>query len=456
MRPVAEQLGLPAEQLEARLYKLLVYEKGGFFLPHRDSEKHDRMVASLIVVLPNPFEGGTLIVRHGAAKETLTFAEAAAGKAPCYAAFYADCEHEVQRVTRGVRLCLAYNLVLKPNSCQAVGRRESGRSYRRCWRESIGSWVGEPAGEAAGFRAGTSLHGARLVAGFAERSGSPARGPGRSGGGENGLPRASGSSFTPFVAVRRRRQLRLRWFSLLPPASERTLEIGETYEDDLNGTQWADVRGRKQPWGTIAFDPSAIVSSTPIDDWKPTSEEYEGYTGNAGNTLDRWYHRSALVVWHRDHHFDIVASSGAADSIPLFCSMTAKLAKTPKKRLEEARNDCIRFARAIIAHWPRRMGGYWHSVPGETSPYADFPEQLLKLHDRDMIALFLSKAGGTGSDAAAGFICCSRVPRVRMERLRSGVEAASRLAARRIWPAGTPVPRCRVAFRLLLRRRGGL
>jgi len=48
-RPVAEQLGLPAEQLEARLYKLLVYEKGGFFLPHRDSEKHDRMVASLIV-----------------------------------------------------------------------------------------------------------------------------------------------------------------------------------------------------------------------------------------------------------------------------------------------------------------------------------------------------------------------------------------------------------------------
>src|SRR5260370_24245169 len=33
MRPVAEQLGLPAEQLEARLYKLLVYEKGGFFLP---------------------------------------------------------------------------------------------------------------------------------------------------------------------------------------------------------------------------------------------------------------------------------------------------------------------------------------------------------------------------------------------------------------------------------------
>ncbi len=41
-RVAGGQLGLPAEQVEARLYKLLVYEKGGFFLPHRDSEKHDR------------------------------------------------------------------------------------------------------------------------------------------------------------------------------------------------------------------------------------------------------------------------------------------------------------------------------------------------------------------------------------------------------------------------------
>jgi hypothetical protein len=58
--------------------------------------------------------------------------------------------------------------------------------------------------------------------------------------------------------------------------------------------------GRKQPWGEIALETSAIVSSIPIDDWKPTSKEFEGYTGNEGNTLDRWYHRSAIVLWHRE------------------------------------------------------------------------------------------------------------------------------------------------------------
>src|SRR6185369_9346157 len=55
------------------------------------------------------------------------------------ASFYADCEHEVKRVTRGIRLCLAYNLVLKPNP------EEPGPEKRTApvdeLAESIRSWV---------------------------------------------------------------------------------------------------------------------------------------------------------------------------------------------------------------------------------------------------------------------------------------------------------------------------
>ena len=121
-RTAAERLGLPADRLEARLYKLLLYRSGGFFRSHRDSEKHDRMLASLIVVLPGPFAGGSLVVRHGMAEERIGFDEAAAGTGACYAAFYADCEHEVRPVTSGIRLALAYNLVLKPR--RGPSRRE--------------------------------------------------------------------------------------------------------------------------------------------------------------------------------------------------------------------------------------------------------------------------------------------------------------------------------------------
>jgi hypothetical protein len=389
MRPVAEQLGLPAEQLEARLYKLLVYEKGGFFLPHRDSEKHDRMVASMIVVLPNPFEGGTLVVRHGAGKQTLTFDEAAAGKAPRYAAFYADCEHEVQRVTSGLRLCLAYNLVLKPKRVKPSAAANTD-APADVLAESIGSWVARQPAKPLVFalehhytQRGLSLE---LLKGVDRKLADLV------------VATAEKMDCIVHLAQVSRHLLQFaddgrfeRGFSGHYRTPRGAIEIGETYEDDLIGTQWTDVRGKKQPWGDIAFDPSAIVSSVPIDDWKPTSEEFEGYTGNAGNTLDRWYHRSAIVIWHRDHHFDVVASSGAADKVPLFCSLAARLTSTPKKRHEEARVDCIRFARAIIARWPSHTIGYGHPAAREKSPYDDFPEHLLMLHDRDSIAMFLTK-----------------------------------------------------------------
>jgi hypothetical protein len=71
--------------------------------------------------------------------------------------------------------------------------------------------------------------------------------------------------------------------------------------------------------------------------------------------------------------------------------MAAKLSKTPRKRLEEARIDCIRFARATIARWPHQTIGYGRPATREKSPYDDFPEHLLMLHDRDTITLFLTK-----------------------------------------------------------------
>lgn len=390
-RTVADSLGLPADRLEARLYKLLVYEKGGFFLPHRDSEKHDRMVASLIVVLPNPFEGGRLIVRHGAAKQKLAFEEAAAGKAPCFAAFYADCEHEVERVTRGVRIALAYNLVLKPQPGKPSDTARPAAPADRL-AEAIQSWlIRQPAeplvfaldhhytqrGLSLDLLKGTDRQLADLVVSAAAKA-------------ECLVHLAQVSRHLSQFADDGSFGDSYSRYSYRAPRRH-AIEIGETYEDELSGTEWTDLSGKKQPWGTIAFDLSAIVSSVPIDDWKPTSEEFEGYTGNAGNTLDRWYHRSAIVVWPRDHHFEVVASSGAATSMPLFCSMARKLAKTPTKRFEAARRDCILFARAIVAQWPRRSIGYGYSRGVEESPLDDFPKQQLLLHDRDTIAAFLTR-----------------------------------------------------------------
>ncbi len=102
-----------AGAVEAEFYKLLLYPPGGFFVGHRDTEKAPGMFATLVVVLPSLHEGGELRVRHRGREEHLDLRPADAGEAG-FAAFYADCVHEVRPVTADCRLALIYNLVRKP------------------------------------------------------------------------------------------------------------------------------------------------------------------------------------------------------------------------------------------------------------------------------------------------------------------------------------------------------
>src|SRR5262249_23246490 len=88
-------------------------EPGSFFLPHKDGEKLDRMVATLVLVLPSAYTGGELVVRHEGQEEVIDFGGGANNLFQIhYAAFYADCEHEIRPLTSGHRLCLVYNLTL--------------------------------------------------------------------------------------------------------------------------------------------------------------------------------------------------------------------------------------------------------------------------------------------------------------------------------------------------------
>lgn len=96
------------------LYKLLLYQKGSFFKKHRDSEKEDRMFATLVIQLPSKFNGGELIVSHDGKFKKIDFSskDAEANEfSTFYSVFYCDCEHEILPVTEGFRLCLIYNMI---------------------------------------------------------------------------------------------------------------------------------------------------------------------------------------------------------------------------------------------------------------------------------------------------------------------------------------------------------
>ncbi len=69
-----EQLGVLGGESSVRadLHKLLLYEEGGFFKTHRDTEKAPGMFATLVIMLPSAHEGGEVVVRLGKEKRTLS------------------------------------------------------------------------------------------------------------------------------------------------------------------------------------------------------------------------------------------------------------------------------------------------------------------------------------------------------------------------------------------------
>ena len=70
------------------------------------------MFGTLIMTLPSTYRGGALRISH-AGREVTVETNADDPSELSYAAFYADCEHEVLPREEGNRVCLIYNLIQK-------------------------------------------------------------------------------------------------------------------------------------------------------------------------------------------------------------------------------------------------------------------------------------------------------------------------------------------------------
>ncbi len=386
--PVIERkLGLPPGQLKAELYKLLIYPTGGRFHKHRDSEKRKGMVGSLIVVLQSKFKGGTLIVWGKGSRERFEFHQASQGKTPEYVAFYADCEHEVERVTSGVRVCLAFNLIMKPAG--KVTRDPTSAADPAIMNALADRLAAHPASPivfplehhytASGLKPDLLKGVDREINAQIKLAAEQLDCNLHYGQVSRHLSQFADDG--SFGYGRRHYQS--------GPVDYDSLNIGEVYEDEIVIDAWKNASGKSVSLGDLPCDESMLACTTPVEQWKPTQQDYEGYTGNAGNTLDRWYHKSAIVIWPMAHHFEILVQMGLDYAIEQLLSMREKLAKLPDEEIEEACDHCQLLAEAIIDHWPSRL--WQHSRGDDESQPAlkQFAAELPKFDEPTLVNRFL-------------------------------------------------------------------
>lgn len=328
---IRQGLGLMSNcKLRAELHNLLVYAPGQFFVSHQDSEKDEGMIGTLIVTLPSKFSGGTTIVKHHDEEVELRGPSSKLS----LVAFYADCHHEVRPIKDGYRIVLTYNLLLSktgkhahlPVSDETLARLQA--RVREFFEAPPGASCSGTEPEPSPDRlvylldhqytqrglAWSHLKNADAmrVAALGEVANrldcevalaladvhetwsceDEDLGYGRSCRGQRGYNDNDPDDGAPVHS------------------SKASPELVELHDWEVELRHFVDAQGTAGPASGYVLE-SELCYTKPSVDLDPFKSEHEGYMGNWGNTVDRWYHRAAVVLWPRERTFIIRAKASA-------------------------------------------------------------------------------------------------------------------------------------------------
>jgi len=106
-----------------------IYGPGGFFNSHVGTLQNTNHVATVVVALPTEFEGRSLVVQHQGNTSYFYLSNGSIEK-PAFCAFYTDCTHEVQKVTKGYPIVLQYDVYEKTKNMSTWNTMTNLISFR--------------------------------------------------------------------------------------------------------------------------------------------------------------------------------------------------------------------------------------------------------------------------------------------------------------------------------------
>ena len=279
------------------------------------------MFGTLVIQLPSDYDGGELRVRHHKEEQIFDYSGLQGISKFHYAAFYADCEHELCEVTRGYRLCLVYNLVYSGNgtcpvpidNCEAVAEVV----------EDMRKWEQDDNG--LPFMVYVLNHSyceASLSFGLL-KNGDRAKG-------EVFLEAQKQSEFCLYLGI-----LTFEWHAYGDSygRSRSSFSI-QGIEEEFNVDKLVSPTGEFLD-GVERFN-DVIANKDIFESMEPAREYYEP-TGNEGTTLEKTYHQVALFIWPRRHTILVTGVEKAIDNL------NSKLCDS-----QQQQGECENLAKEIV------------------------------------------------------------------------------------------------------------
>ena len=107
------QLGLEGCNITARFNRLELYEEGGGYHWHQDKKKSKENFGSLVIHLPSYYEGGEFSIKHDRTIIKNKYNQQEGEDRFFYSAYYSDCYHKLDTITKGNRIMIFFDLILK-------------------------------------------------------------------------------------------------------------------------------------------------------------------------------------------------------------------------------------------------------------------------------------------------------------------------------------------------------
>ncbi len=323
----AEGLGVD-EPVSAEFYKLLIYDKGSFFVSHRDTEKEPGMFATLVLALPSPSSGGELVVHHREREARLDLANDDPSEMT-FAAFYADCVHEVLPITAGCRATLIYNLIRKDKG-GALGPPSYEAETARA-KVMLEEWGNNKTAPADGMpeKVVYPLEHAYSLAelDFASLKGVDAAVAALL---KSAAPQAGCDLHLALVSIEESGSAedtgsyRSHYRGYDDDDDDDAFEAGEVFERFECLTEWRRADGEPVALGAIPIEEGEISPPDALEDMTPDEEHFHEATGNAGASFERTYRHAALVLWPRQRRLAVINQAGLAATLPYLQSLAAK------------------------------------------------------------------------------------------------------------------------------------
>lgn len=382
-----------SEPVAADFYKLLVYDTGGFFVEHRDTEKAPGMFATMVLVLPSTHSGGELVIKH-LDRELVLDPRPEEPSEIGFAAFYANCVHEVRPVKTGYRLTLVYNLRFagKGRPLKAPDyRAEHGRVVEllRNWASaedepdklilplehaytpaelSFSALNGADAGVAsvlvrAAAEADCDLH---LALVSIEESGS--------------------AEHTGYYGRR-------RWNRDDDDDSE-AFEVAEVIDRALFLSEWRRPDGGEVGFGDFPFAEDELCPPDAFEDLTPDGEHFHEATGNEGASFERTYRRAGLVLWPRARRLAVLNQAGLRATLPHLEDLTARWEASGASMQSQLWREADELSGHMLRSWPS-----WRA--GDDADAGRMLDLQIRLENGKRIDAFLAELSAEGHYAAS-------------------------------------------------------